>query len=114
MTVRRGFTLIEVLIAVVLIDVGLLALVAGSTIIVAQTNELRVRSAATRAAGNRLQQLGAAPCVPATGSAVGPRDLQEHWEVLLHGNETRQVNDSVTFRAGGRPAWIVLRTRFPC
>lgn len=113
-TRRAGFTLVEVLIAVVLVDVGLLALVAGSAVLIRQTAEMRARSAAVRAAANRLQQLSGAACTPSTGSASGSFGVREEWSVRLHGDGVREVRDSVTYAAPGGRKSVVLRTRLPC
>jgi Tfp pilus assembly protein PilV len=111
---RFGFTLIEVLVAVVLIDVGLLALVAGSAVLVRRAAELRARSTALRAATNRIQLLGAQPCAAAAGSTGPWRGQREDWSVVLQANDVREVLDRVTFTAGGDTHAVVLRTRLPC
>jgi prepilin-type N-terminal cleavage/methylation domain-containing protein len=113
---RAGFTLIEVLVAVVLIDVGLLALVAGSAVLVRQAAELRMRNAALRAATNRVQFLGAGPCLATAGGAGGSNAgaLREEWSVSLQANNVREVLDRVTFTVGGDTRAVVLRTRLPC
>ena len=111
---RRGFTLIEVIIAVVVIGVGLLALVAGSAVLIAQANDLRARNAAVSAASNRLQVLGAGPCAAVSGSEAGARQLREYWQVTLRDNATRELVDSVSFFAGGRQRSVTLQTRLPC
>lgn len=111
---RRGFTLVEVIVAIFLIDVGLLALVGSSALLVRQTHELRLRSTAVRIAANRLESLGAAPCSGAAGSAVDARGLREDWTVSLLPNRVRELRDSVAFHVGARPSHVVLRTRLPC
>ena len=111
---RAGFTLIEVLIAVVLIDVGLLALVAASTVLVRQTNDLKARTAASRSAANRVQLLGAGSCVATSGVAVGPSTLREEWSAVLQANNVRELRDSVSFVTGGDTHAVVFRTRLPC
>lgn len=113
---RRGFTLVEVLIAIVLIDIGLLALAGASATIARQTNALRLRNAALRTATNRVQQLGVVPCAAAAGSFATPDGIQETWSIALAGT-FRDVSDSVAFgatRSGNAAHAIVLRTRLPC
>ena len=110
---RAGFTLIEVLLAVVLIDVGLLALVAGSAVLMRQAAELRARSDALRAANDRIQGLAIGPCLPAAGSSV-TGDLREQWTVVLQPNRVREVRDSVAFKAAGAERSVSLLTRLPC
>lgn len=110
---RHGFTLAEVLLAVILINVGLLALVAGSAVLIRQTTALRLRNAALRAATNRLEQLGAAPCGSSSGSATAAL-MREDWLLAPLANGVADVRDSVTFGIGAETHSIVLRTRVPC
>jgi Tfp pilus assembly protein PilV len=111
---RRGFTLVEVLLAVILIDIGLLALVAGSAVLVRQTNALRLRNSALRAATNRVQQLGAAPCTSTSGTATSADGVREDWSASPFGNGASDVRDSVTFAVGTTNHSIVVQTRLPC
>ena len=111
---QRGFTLVEVLLAVILINVGLLALVAGSAVLVRETNDLRARRSALQTGTNRLQLLGAASCVAASGDARGPRGEHERWSIDVMELGVRELSDSVTFFSRGEVRSIVLRTRLPC
>lgn len=111
---RHGFTLLEVLIAVFLVDIGLLALVAASAVLVRQATDLRLRSTALRVATNRLQLLGAAPCIAASGTASGPSGVREQWGIDPPQNGVREIHDSVTYALSGSVKRVVLRTRLPC
>jgi Tfp pilus assembly protein PilV len=111
---RRGFTLAEVLLAIILIDVGLLALIAGSAVLVRQTNALRLRNAALRAATNRLQQLTAASCAATAGAATSADGIREVWTLVPLNGVIAEVRDSVTFSYGASTHGIVLQTRLPC
>ncbi|HEY9225575.1 MAG TPA: hypothetical protein VIP11_02935 [Gemmatimonadaceae bacterium] len=113
-TSRPAFTLVEVLVAVVLIDVGLLALVAGSAVLIRQTTEMRARGAAVRVAANRLQLLGATACVASTGSTRGPFGIHEYWSVDPPTEGVREMRDSVTYASPAGERSIVLATRLPC
>lgn len=110
----RGFALVEVLLAVILINVGLLALVAGSAVLVRQATDLRIRRNALQLGTNRLQLLGAAPCGAASGAANGAAGVREQWSVDVMGNGVRDLRDSVIFSVRGELRSIVLRTRLPC
>jgi Tfp pilus assembly protein PilV len=111
---RAGFTLVEVLIAVVLIDVGLLALVAAGSILVRRATELRLRAVAVRAAVDRLQLIGVGACVGANGATIGSGDVRENWEATAPTNGVRELYDSVTFIVAGVEKAVALRTRLPC
>lgn len=113
MRTRHGFTLVEVLVAVVLINVGLLALVAGSAVLVRQVNAFRLRNAALRAATNRLQQLGTSPCAPSSGFSLGD-GIREDWTVTLSSSQSLDIRDSVTVTVGASRPVVVLHTRLPC
>ncbi|HEY4215569.1 MAG TPA: prepilin-type N-terminal cleavage/methylation domain-containing protein [Gemmatimonadaceae bacterium] len=114
---RAGFTLVEVLIAVMLIDVGLLALVAGSAVLVRRAAEVRTRSSALRAANNRIQTLSVATCGAASGAASGAAatgNVREAWTVTLQPNHVRELRDSVAFTIAGDNRSVTLVTRLPC
>ncbi|HEX4683010.1 MAG TPA: prepilin-type N-terminal cleavage/methylation domain-containing protein [Gemmatimonadaceae bacterium] len=115
---RAGFTLIEVVVAVILADVALLGLAAGTAVLVRRQAELHARSAATAIAGNRLQTLIAAGC----GGSAAPSGrattsiFTERWSLgALDGAiATRELSDSVSYAAYGADHVLVLHTRFPC
>jgi Tfp pilus assembly protein PilV len=111
---RAGFTLIEVLIAVVLIDVGLLALVAAGSILVHRATDLRLRNSAVAVAVNRLQLIGVGACVGANGAAIGAGGIRESWGVTAPTNGVRELYDSVAFTVDGVERVVALRTRLPC
>ena len=111
---RRGFTLVELLVAVLLIDVGLLALVAGSAVVVRRQNELRLRGLAASAGANRVQLLMASGCQPAVGSALVAPGVMEQWSVSGQGRSFREIYDSVSYTEAGANRSAVLRTRVSC
>lgn len=111
---RAGFTLVELLVAIVLIDVGILALVAGSAVALRTRNDLRARSLAARIASDRVQSLAALPCTGIVGAAAGPSGMRERWSVVLVPDRVREIRDSVAFVSGGVARAVVLATRLPC
>jgi type II secretion system protein I len=113
-TTRAGFTLLEVLVALVLIAVGMLALVGNTAVLARQTTEIRARSAAVRAAANRLQRLGIVACAPASGSQAGAYGIRERWAVDVRPDGVRELRDSVTYTTPAGERNVVLRTKLPC
>src|ERR1700759_1026125 len=97
LAVRHGFTLVELLVAVVLLNVGLLALVGASAALVRRHVAVRARSAAVRAASARLELLAASPCVASDGSAARPDGLDEYWSASPPANAVRDIADSVVY-----------------
>ena len=111
----RGFTLPELLVAIVLIDIGVLALVACSTVVVRQADDLRRRGAAIRLASSRLELLGVLPCAATQGSDTSVPGLREHWSVALLQNGIRELSDSVVYTVSGSSrSGFALRTKLPC
>ena len=111
---RDAFTLLEVLLAIILVDVALLALVGGSATLVGRASDLKVRGAALRAASDRVQTLSIAPCNAAPGTAQGAYGLREAWTVAVPSTSIREISDSVAYVTHGTPASVVLRTRIAC
>lgn len=112
--IRAGFTLVEVLVAILLIDVGVLAMVSGLAVVARREMGMRSRVAAARAAENRIQSLLARPCAASSGSARGERGLTEWWSVQLVAGAQRDLRDSVEFFIDGARHHTVIRTRVPC
>jgi|SRR5689334_14578085 len=109
---RRGFSIVELVVAMMLVAIGLLSLVGANTVLVRRRNEARQRLAAVAAAANRVAQLSSGPCLPVNGAA-NASGTSEQWAVRPGPNATREIVDSVHF--GARPAHhFVVRTRLPC
>lgn len=110
---RNGFTLVEVLVAVLFIDVAVLASVATSALVVRRQVELRAHIAASEAAANRIEMLALGACAGTSGSAAGPHGIVEQWSVTIAGG-VRSMRDSVSFRAGRNEKSVVLESRRRC
>lgn len=110
---RRGFTLVELLVAVLLIDVGVLAMVAGTAVITRRQNAMRVRAAAAQIAANRIQHLTAGGCVATTGSIANQWN-NEYFSATIAAPAVRELRDSVVFSIDGAPHAIVIRSRVSC
>jgi prepilin-type N-terminal cleavage/methylation domain-containing protein len=110
---RRGFSIVELVVAMMLVAIGLLSLVGANTVLVRRRNEARQRLAAVAAAANRVAQLSSGPCLPVNGAANASGGVSEQWAVRPGPSATREIVDSVHF--GARPAHqFVVRTRLPC
>jgi Tfp pilus assembly protein PilV len=107
---ESGFSLLELLVAIILVDVAVLAIVQTNAAVIRRRNEMRARAAAVSSASTRLEQLLATPCAPESGNS--PRPIAETWtaESIPGG---RELSDSVVFDDPGKHV-VVLRTRSPC
>jgi prepilin-type N-terminal cleavage/methylation domain-containing protein len=119
---RQGFTLIEVLLAVLVLGVGVLALAGTSGGVTRMIGRGKIETRAAQAASSRMEKLrlaadvGSPRCSDpafASGGPVLSGGMTESWLVPAEG-KVRQVRVTVTYLTlrGRREA--VLETALPC
>jgi len=109
-----GFTLVEVIVAIVLIEIGLLALTASTGVVVREIMIVRARTTALELARNRVEAIAATPCAVTSGGLAAPRGFREEWSAQLIPVSVRVIRDSVTFMVQRVSRTLVLETRTPC
>lgn len=122
---RGGYSIIEVLVAVLVLGVGIIALVGSSALVTRQIGRGRILTIATEAATRRLEVLrllsrpinGAAPCTRPefAGSAVPDtvRSIVESWTVTGGGN-SRTVAVTVSYQRNGGIGSFTLTSVVGC
>ena len=110
---RRGGTLIELLVALVLLDMALLSLATVGAVTVRRLGDANRRARAVLAATNRLERLAALPCTAMSGGGAQLESgVVETWSVSRVG-AWMELSDSIDI--GVRiPERIVVRRRAPC
>jgi prepilin-type N-terminal cleavage/methylation domain-containing protein len=104
---RRAFTLLEVLVALVILGVGVLGLSGHAALVSRLVGDGARLTLAATIATTRLEQLRALPCASASSGAAITYGIEEQWSVApmsASGPATAfQVQLSVTYRlrAGG-------------
>lgn len=113
MRARRGATLIELLVALLLLDIALLGLASMSAVAARRIGEAGRRSRAAIAARNRLERLAAMPCASmAGGSASLETGIEEVWSVTaLRG--AVELTDSIDLHGRSREQ-VTVRIRVTC
>jgi Tfp pilus assembly protein PilV len=114
---RRGATLVELTVAILILSVGVLAL-AGSTGAAARTSDEAYRlELAAVAARSRLENLAALACdstaAPAASGAQDGAALQERWTVTGTGRR-KSIRVAVTVRGRAVAREIVLGRTVAC
>ena len=116
---RDGFTLIEVLIAIGILSVGILALLQTSASITVMLREGRLRTMASAVAANRIDdlRLAAASTTPtcasvASGSGTSLQGT-ETWTIAGAGR-SRTVAVTVTIPNGSRQLTTTVRATLLC
>lgn len=110
---RTGTTLLEVLVAIVILGVALLGLAGAGGAALGVVVDARARGAAARAAERRIELLRAAACAATSGSAAQGRGVAEWWSAQPAAGWV-ELHDSATYRARGRRRAVVLTDRAPC
>lgn len=79
---RRAFTLVEVVVATLLVMVGLLAYAGGTAAAVRTADEARRSRAVSERAANRVEMLAASGCSPTSGTAYDTLlSADERWSL---------------------------------
>ena len=112
---RTGFSLIELLIALVLLECGLLALVGVAAASTREADSARRDAAAISVASARLERTASLSC-RGSNSGVSPAGpgLTESYMEIVGPNGTRVVSDSVVVVTTRGPRVTVLRIGARC
>lgn len=119
---RLGFTLIEVLVAVLVLSVGIIPLVGTSAGVTRMIGSGRMVTRAAQAASSRMEvlRLAAEAAAPrcsdpgfASGGPVTSGGMTESWLVQPAGT-VRQIRVTVTYLTRRGPRAAVLETALTC
>lgn len=109
-----GFTLVETIVALVLLQFGMLALAAGAAVAARDLAEARRATVARTMARNRVEGLASSPCPAPASGTLATNGFVEHWRVDPRGDR-RLIGDSVVFTSrNGGPAFFVARRTTLC
>jgi prepilin-type N-terminal cleavage/methylation domain-containing protein len=116
-----GFTLIEVLIAVVLLGIGIIALAGGSSSVTRMIGRGKVETRAAQAASRRMETLRLAAAAPprctdpkfASGGPVLTGGMTESWQVPATG-KVRQITVTVSYLTVRGSRTARLETKLAC
>ena len=97
-----GFTLLEVLVALVVLGTGILGLSANAALVLRLVGDGSRLTVAATVATARLEQLRALPCASVVAGTAVTRGIEERWTVapLGPGGEPRalEIHQTVTYR----------------
>jgi len=115
MTTARttGYTLIEIVVALLLFAIGGLALVTTSAVVGRAMNTNAVRERAARMAASRLEILGAA-CHRAVSGRETFQQIESEWSVTLLDSVRLSVVESVSYPAARGRRTDMFRAVLPC
>jgi len=110
-------TLVELIVAMTILTVGLLAIVGVSASVARSLGESRSDNLAAVAAESRFEKVAGTQCSSLTLNTVASatnRNVTERWVVVDGGNNTRQVIDTVSWTTRRGTRRNVFQTLLPC
>lgn len=93
---RAGFTLVELMVAMLMFTVGLLALASTSTVIVSQMGDSRRMSVAASVAQTRIERLRSGACATTYTGTSNTRGVSESWTVTPM-TRTARIDVTITY-----------------
>lgn len=111
---ERGFTLAELLVAVVIFSIGLLALAGTASVIMTTLTSTQSRTIAAGVADSRLERIRTTTCASRASGSATTRGIAETWTVSHLPRAEDDVTVSVTFLSNRRPRTETFRTFIPC
>ena len=114
-TVRAGFTLVELVVAILVLTVGLLGLASTAAVVTRQMGSAAQQTIAAQTAQSRFEKLRSNyNCAALSGgSATAAKNVTETWTVT-NGSGVVTIKDSVVYRVRGKKKFQVYRSMLPC
>ncbi|HUF65467.1 MAG TPA: prepilin-type N-terminal cleavage/methylation domain-containing protein [Gemmatimonadaceae bacterium] len=112
---RRGMSLVELIVGIVVLTIGMLGLAGVSTVVLRQMNGSSNQTLATTLAQSRFERFEARPCASITGGTATTRGVTETWTVSAMGSRAKRVADTVRFSGvRGSVSTVGLETVVSC
>ena len=104
---RAGFTIVELIVAIIILTIGVLGLAGSAAVVTRQLGTGNQLTIAAAVAQTRFETLAAQDCANAVGGPVITRGITENWAVTGSG-QTRVIRDSLSYIVAKRGARFVI------
>jgi type IV pilus assembly protein PilV len=112
---RRGFTVIELVVAIIIMTVGVLALATGSAGVAKQMRAGNQAAVATVVGQARLENIRSLGCSSLSNGTATTRGMTEKWAIVWLSGRSRVVTESVTYVPRANVSrTLALRSVVPC
>ena len=98
---RSGLTLVEMMVAVVMLAIGLLGLASTSGYVVRQVGSGAKQTTVAHVAQARVEWLRSIPCTAIKDSNTVTRGIKEKWKVHSTVNGVARLTQTLEYSAGG-------------
>ncbi len=96
-TPRSGFTLVELIVAMLMLTIGLLGLAGVGAVVLKQMRGGTYQTVAASIAQSRFEQFEGDACSSIVSGTATVRGMPEKWTVSAMGLRAKTVRDTVTF-----------------
>ena len=110
---NRGFSLIEVIAAMIILSVGIIGMAASTSAITRMTGQGALSGASAAVAVSRFDQLRATACGSQAGGTATTGKFSEKWTVSTSGNIVNVI-DSITYISSRRSRTDAYSTILSC
>jgi len=114
---RTGFTIVELVVAIVILTVGLLGLASTAAVVTRQMGGGAQQTLAASLPQSRFELLASTTCAALAASPSGSaetRGIAERWTTTSSPRNTRAMLDSVTFKTNRGPRTVVYNSMRVC
>jgi len=112
---RGGFTIIELVVAIIIMTVGVLALATGSAGVAKQMRAGNQVALASVVAQARLETIRSLGCISLANGTASTRGMTEKWAITWLSSRSRVVTESVTYVPRAKVSrTLAMRSVVPC
>ncbi|MDQ6887043.1 MAG: prepilin-type N-terminal cleavage/methylation domain-containing protein [Gemmatimonadota bacterium] len=111
---RHGFTIVELLVAVMIMSIGVLGLASTAAVVNRQMGGGARRAQSAAVAQSRFETLRSTPCASIVTGTASTSGITERWVATSAGTRQFVVSDTVTFPNPTGPRTQVYRSYVRC
>ena len=111
---ERGFTIAELMVAVVIFSVGLLAMAGTAGVIVTTLTSTQSRTIAAGVAESRFERIRTTACASRASGSATTRGIAETWTLSHLPRAEDDVTVSVSFLSNHQSRTEMFRSILPC
>ena len=114
---RGGFTIIELIVAIMILVVGVLGLAGTAGMVSRMVGGAAQQTIAANVASSRFEKLRSVPCAQVTSGTAATRGMAEKWTTTVSSGNAKlyAVTNAITYTAaGGRSRTLTFQSYVPC
>lgn len=111
---RKGFTLVELIVAMLMLTIGLLGLAGVGAVVLKQMRGGTYQTIAASIAQSRFEQFEGDPCGSIASGTATVRGMTETWTASAVGLRAKTIRDTVTFVGTSGTKKVGIHTVVAC